>query len=61
MVVINRTFILQSLSIPKKYNRSLISLFQEMPYMGNFTDRAGLRYDGKNSGNYVCENNLGRV
>lgn len=32
-----------------------------MPYMGNFTDRAGLCYDGKNSGNYVCENNLGRV
>ena len=29
--------------------------------MGNFTDRAGLCYDGKNSGNYVCKNNLGRV
>lgn len=29
--------------------------------MGNLTDRAGLRYDGKNSGNYICENNLGRV
>ena len=46
------------MSTPKKVDSMSIS---GMPYMGNFTDRAGLCYDGKNAGNYVCENNLGRV